>query len=285
MLALSPHISNFGWFWEDPNTMENQENPCIQRTDQIPNSVNADCLHSPSSNTAHPKNDDFSSFYDGFIEKGDTDNAAKKLNHNASERDRRKKINTMYATLRSLLPDEDQPKKLSIPATISRVLKYIPEVQKQVQKLSQKKEQLLSKISRQQDSFFDFSTNEPTKAVHTRSSLSAISAKRSDNGDILCQFSTPKGEKGSFSIALLKLEEEGFLVLNGSCFESYDGRIFNNMLLQGRGSLGTVGDDEQYLIEKLLSFNEKMGEAEKRLVSMPDVNYVSINNELTNIDI
>nr|WCO08317.1 hypothetical protein [Suaeda aralocaspica] len=29
---------------------------------------------------------------------------AKKLNHNASERDRRKKINTMYSSLRSLLP-------------------------------------------------------------------------------------------------------------------------------------------------------------------------------------
>lgn len=31
----------------------------------------------------------------------------KKLNHNASERDRRKKINILYSTLRSLLPGED----------------------------------------------------------------------------------------------------------------------------------------------------------------------------------
>ncbi|OMO81682.1 hypothetical protein CCACVL1_12298, partial [Corchorus capsularis] len=28
----------------------------------------------------------------------------KKLNHNASERDRRKKINNLYSSLRSLLP-------------------------------------------------------------------------------------------------------------------------------------------------------------------------------------
>lgn len=32
----------------------------------------------------------------------------KKLNHNASERDRRKKINTLYTSLRSLLPGTDQ---------------------------------------------------------------------------------------------------------------------------------------------------------------------------------
>lgn len=32
----------------------------------------------------------------------------KKLNHNASERDRRKKINSLYSSLRSLLPAADQ---------------------------------------------------------------------------------------------------------------------------------------------------------------------------------
>lgn len=32
----------------------------------------------------------------------------KKLNHNASERDRRKRINGMYSSLRSLLPQPDQ---------------------------------------------------------------------------------------------------------------------------------------------------------------------------------
>jgi hypothetical protein len=32
----------------------------------------------------------------------------KKLNHNASERDRRKKVNSLISSLRSLLPGEDQ---------------------------------------------------------------------------------------------------------------------------------------------------------------------------------
>ncbi|XP_073121910.1 transcription factor bHLH100-like [Henckelia pumila] len=267
MLALSPQISYFGWFWEDPNTFESQENLCIQRTDQISNSINDDGLHSPSSNyTVHPKNDDFSSFRDGFNEKGDTNNTARKLDHNACERDRRQKINTLYSTLRSLLPAEDQPKKMSIPATVSGVLKYIPELQKQVQKLRDKKQQLQSKISRQQDSFIniDFSTNERRKSgEHTAGSppSSAVSATRLNDGEIICQFSTPKGEKGSFSRALLNLEEEGFLVLNASCFESSEGRVFHNIHLQGRGGLG-VGD-EQYLIENLWSFSQKMGEVVK----------------------
>ncbi|XP_075475275.1 transcription factor bHLH100-like [Primulina tabacum] len=273
MLALSPPISNFGWFWEDPNTFENQENLCIQRPDQITSSINADRLHSPSSNyTVHPKNNDFSSFRDGFIEKGDANDTDKKLNHNACERDRRKKINSLYSTLRSLLPDEDQPKKLSIPATVSGVLKYIPELQKQLQRLSEKKEQLLSKISMKQDSLnIDFSTNERRKAVHTdvlssSSSASAVSAKRLNDGEIVFQFSTAKGEKGSFSRAMLNLEEEGFLVLNASCFESSEGRVFNNMHLQGRG--GSLGaGEERYLIQKMRSFNEKMGGEEKVVMS------------------
>ncbi|XP_076958431.1 transcription factor ORG3-like [Bidens hawaiensis] len=69
----------------------------------------------------------------------------KKLNHNASERDRRKRVNELYAFLRSLLPvSSDQKKRLSIPRTVSRVLKYIPELQKEVETLRSKKEKLLS---------------------------------------------------------------------------------------------------------------------------------------------
>ncbi|KZV38332.1 hypothetical protein F511_25819 [Dorcoceras hygrometricum] len=232
MLALSPQVSNFGWFWEDPNTFDNQENVCIQRTDQVSNSIYAaDRLHSPPSNALQPKNDHFSSSRLELTEKRDTDSTAKKFNHNACERDRRKKLNALYSTLRSLLPAEDQPKQMSIPSTISRVLKYIPELQKQIQRLSEKKEHLLSKISRQQDSFIDFSTNDRRTAVHmTRPSPSSAVL---DDGEVIFQFSTPKGEKGSFSTTLLNLEEEGFLVLNASCFESSQGRVFNNIHLQG----------------------------------------------------
>ncbi|KAK8513431.1 hypothetical protein V6N13_002175 [Hibiscus sabdariffa] len=74
---------------------------------------------------------------------------AKKLNHNASERHRRKKINSMYSSLRSLLPVADQTKKLSFPDTVSHALKYIPELQEQVERLVRKKEELMLRVSEQ----------------------------------------------------------------------------------------------------------------------------------------
>ncbi|XP_019162255.1 PREDICTED: transcription factor bHLH101-like isoform X2 [Ipomoea nil] len=87
---------------------------------------------------------------------GGTAMEIKKLSHNASERDRRKRINALYSSLRSLLPDSDQARKLSIPATVSRVVKYIPELQKQVERLQQKKEELGSRICRQESSLAEF---------------------------------------------------------------------------------------------------------------------------------
>ncbi|CAN6829280.1 unnamed protein product [Brassica oleracea] len=73
----------------------------------------------------------------------------KKLKHNASERDRRKKINSLFSSLCSCLPASDQSKKLSIPQTVSRSLKHILELQEEVKKLIQKKEELLLRVSGQ----------------------------------------------------------------------------------------------------------------------------------------
>ncbi|GMN60898.1 hypothetical protein TIFTF001_029993, partial [Ficus carica] len=98
----------------------------------------------------------------------------KKLSHNANERDRRKTINSLYSSLRSLLPVSDQMKKLSNPATVLRVLKYIPELEKQVKALIQKKEELFSSISRK----LDVVNEERQKKSSAWRSLSAVSASR-----------------------------------------------------------------------------------------------------------
>ncbi|KAH9649199.1 transcription factor ORG2 [Citrus sinensis] len=112
----------------------------------------------------------------------------KKLYHNASERDRRKKINSLYSSLRSLLPVADQTKKLSIPATVSRVLKYIPELQQQVERLMQKKEELLSKISKPGE----ISHQQHQRKIAIGSSLASISASRLSDMEILIQISSYK---------------------------------------------------------------------------------------------
>ncbi|TVU39698.1 hypothetical protein EJB05_13131, partial [Eragrostis curvula] len=66
----------------------------------------------------------------------------KKLSHNAYERARRKELNELYSSLRSLLPDASHTKKQSIPSTVSRALKYISELQKQVDILERRKKEL-----------------------------------------------------------------------------------------------------------------------------------------------
>ncbi|KAH9321339.1 hypothetical protein KI387_015978 [Taxus chinensis] len=68
----------------------------------------------------------------------------KKLSHNANERQRRKKLNELYATLRSLLPHANTKKKLGVPAVVSGVLKYIPRLQNQIVNLARKRDQLLT---------------------------------------------------------------------------------------------------------------------------------------------
>ncbi|KAG0498553.1 hypothetical protein HPP92_003244 [Vanilla planifolia] len=92
-------------------------------------------------------------------------NRTKKTTHNAYERDRRQKLNTLYSSLRSLLPDANETvsitsnnvlsetqRQLSIPSTIARVVKYIPELRGQVERLQDTKKnmlkQKLSKVDR-----------------------------------------------------------------------------------------------------------------------------------------
>ncbi|PON88890.1 Basic helix-loop-helix transcription factor [Trema orientale] len=161
----------------------------------------------------------------------------KKLSHNASERDRRKKINCLYSSLRSLLPAADQMKKLSNPATISRTLKYIPELQNQVQGLIQKKEELLSSISRKVDLIYQ----ERHKKSSAWRSLSNVSASRLNDRELVLQISTFKVQKTPLSHILVDLEEDGFSLLNATSFESFGGRVFYSLHLQVERITDTKG--------------------------------------------
>ncbi|XVF47391.1 hypothetical protein PTKIN_Ptkin03bG0105200 [Pterospermum kingtungense] len=154
----------------------------------------------------------------------------KKLNHNASERDRRKKVNSLYSSLRSLLSVADQMKKLSFPATVSHALKYIPELQQQVERLVQKKEEILLRISQQGGI-----KEEPRKSRFGRSlsSTSVVSINRLSDGEVSIQMSIPqKVHKTQLSEMLNLLEQEGFLVQDTTFFESFGGMLFYNIHLQ-----------------------------------------------------
>lgn len=132
----------------------------------------------------------------------------KKLSHNAYERDRRKQLNELYISLRSLLPDADHTKKLSIPTTVCRALKYIPELQKQVENLEKKKEKLAS-------------SNCKPGVLSVRGSIApTVSATCLNDKEIMVQISLLRDTDASTALPLSKcinvLENEGLQLISSS---------------------------------------------------------------------
>ncbi|KAK7278960.1 hypothetical protein RJT34_24001 [Clitoria ternatea] len=219
MLALSPPLfSSIGWAFEEPVSQYlNREikSTSIEEASEIFESqlcssqAQVETLYTPSP--------------------GVTSSMVKKLNHNASERDRRKKINSLYSSLRSLLPLHDQTKKLSIPSTISRVLKYIPELQQQVEGLTKKKEEILLRISHQGDAVIN---KESERKISHHNLGFAVSTSRLSDNEVAIQISSSIVHKISLSDILLCLENDGLVILNVSSSETYGERIFYNLHIQ-----------------------------------------------------
>ncbi|XP_016475054.1 transcription factor ORG2-like isoform X1 [Nicotiana tabacum] len=249
MLAISssPLFSNnFGWLLEDPISHE------LNMTSAETSSESVVALQSLSQTRVLQHCD--SNKFDQIINNGDQpDQMVKKLNHNASERDRRKKINTLYSTLRSLLPASDHAKKLSIPSTISRVLKYIQELQNEVERLIQKKEELISRTNSNKENSADF--NKQKRRGGVESSSLVISASEVGDREVVIQISTLKINKGSFAEAVSELEDEGLLLLNSSCFETLEDRVFYTLHFQQ--VQGTMVVELDTLRDKLSSYFEK----------------------------
>ncbi|KAI6696910.1 hypothetical protein NL676_017029 [Syzygium grande] len=191
----------------------------------------------------------------------------KKLNHNASERDRRKKINSLYSTLRSLLPSADQTKKLSIPKTVSRVLKHIPELQQQLQTLAQEKEELLSRINATQGRD-DCTRQENSKGNGALpKSVPYISTNRLSESEVAIQICTTKvmtQNTVDFSEILLTLNYHGYPLINASTFKSFGGTrtSFYNLHVQVERSWGM---ECEALKEKLLALYDQKGREVKFL--------------------
>ncbi|KAL8041317.1 hypothetical protein ABFX02_10G157100 [Erythranthe guttata] len=228
MMALSHQFCSVGWLLDDPISHDHHQANMINYLSadrpQDTSEYSID-LHSPNSSRTNPK-----------INGVDGNKTVKKLNHNASERDRRKKINNLYSSLRSLLPNEDQSRKLSIPATVSRVVKYIPEIQKEVERLTHKKEILTSKIASSSSSSSSFGLKKQNRSNNINSS--AVTATQIGEREIVFQISKADYQKRVLLIseAVTTFEEEGFLLTNATSFQSFDGRIFFNLHIQAQGS-------------------------------------------------
>lgn len=176
----------------------------------------------------------------------------KKLSHNASERDRRKKVNHLVSSLRSLLPVADQTKKMSIPTTVSRVIKYIPELQQQVEALSKKKEDLLCRISRQLQG--DAVNKDSQRRISHHNSDFVVSTSRLNDCEAVVHISSYEAHKAPLSDILQCLENNGLYLLNASSSETFGGRVFYNLHFQVEK---TQRLESEILTEKLLSIYEK----------------------------
>ncbi|XP_038971831.1 protein IRON-RELATED TRANSCRIPTION FACTOR 2-like isoform X2 [Phoenix dactylifera] len=155
----------------------------------------------------------------------DPSNPTRKLSHNAYERDRRKKLNSLYSSLRSLLPETDQS-KLSIPSTVSRVLKYIPELQRQVENLTRRKEENLLMVSRQEEHAYNSGIIYPI-----------VSATCLNNKEVMLQICfLHKDVRLPFSKVLRVLEGEGLQLMNASTLTTHADKTFYSLHLQASES-------------------------------------------------
>ncbi|XP_064937521.1 protein IRON-RELATED TRANSCRIPTION FACTOR 2-like [Musa acuminata AAA Group] len=162
--------------------------------------------------------------------KDDSSSSTKKLCHNAYERDRRKKLNDLYSSLRDLLPESDQArkkkKKLSIPLIVCRVLKYVPELQRQVERLSRRKEEILLALSRPE---------EQSQCVRSAVQYPMVSATCLSKREVMVQLCVVnKDATFSFSKILKVLEREGLHLMNSSNYTTCDGRCVCSLHLQAR---------------------------------------------------
>ncbi|KAM0844745.1 hypothetical protein ACQ4PT_056839 [Festuca glaucescens] len=130
----------------------------------------------------------------------------RKISHNAYERDRRKQLNGLYSSLRSLLPDTDHTKKLSVPITVTKVLEYIPELQKQVDTLEKKKEKLTR------------ASCKPGVLTMRENTAPIVSATCLDDRDIMIQVSLLSNMAGALPMSkcIKVLENEGLRLISSS---------------------------------------------------------------------
>ncbi|GJN16712.1 hypothetical protein PR202_gb03731 [Eleusine coracana subsp. coracana] len=154
---------------------------------------------------------------------GSGSRSRRKLSHNAYERDRRKELNELYSSLRSLLPDADRTKKMSIPTTVCRVLKYIPELQKEVDNLERKKKELTK-------------ANCKPGLVNTSGSTTVIvSATCLNDMEIIVQVSLLCNVATTtlpLSKCIEMLEKEGLHLISSSAYSTFENRTFYTLHLQ-----------------------------------------------------
>lgn len=113
------------------------------------------------------------------------------------------------------------------------MVKYIPDLQQQVEGLIQKKEALLSRVSSSRPQ----GEQNNQGNIHRKSTIagipsSAVSANWLNDREVMVQISTHKFQKSPLADILFDLDKDGFLLLNASSVVSFKGTAVYNLHLQ-----------------------------------------------------
>lgn len=132
---------------------------------------------------------------------------------------------------------------MSNPATISKALKYISELQEQVEWLRKRKQGLMTKLNAtiHEENQIRIKNNNKNKAPWAWMSTSLCVVNWLSETQALLQITSDETLKViPFSQILLSLEDDGLLLLSASSFQSFDGRLFFTLLLQVSHSYVTI---------------------------------------------
>ncbi|KAI3879753.1 hypothetical protein MKX03_000372 [Papaver bracteatum] len=140
----------------------------------------------------------------------DETKATKKSDHNVKEKLRRMRLNDAYSSLKSLLPDSYiSKKKWSSPLVVAKVLEYIPELQEEVEKLKQKKGNIL--LSSQEKQIFITDQNQIVSSGPTVSTIEIT------EGEITAQICVHRDRQVDvFPLLLENLEREEVHIASAS---------------------------------------------------------------------
>ncbi|KAK6253641.1 hypothetical protein QUC31_015361 [Theobroma cacao] len=156
----------------------------------------------------------------------------KKQEHNAKERIRRMKLHASYLALGALIPDSSRSKKRkSAPLIIDRAVEYIPELEEEIEKLTLRKNDMLSTIKHKQP----LNQNPHLKPDQDPS----VSVHEIRQGEVITQIYSQIHPDDAFSNLLQKVEEEGTCIMSASTLQvSDDGVCYHLHIQQGEASSG-----------------------------------------------
>ncbi|XVE66943.1 hypothetical protein DITRI_Ditri08aG0120200 [Diplodiscus trichospermus] len=153
----------------------------------------------------------------------------KKQEHNAKEKIRRMNLHASYLALGSLLPDSSRSKKRkSTRLIIDRAVEYIPELEEEIEKLTLRKNDMLSTIKNKQ----------PNQQLQDSS---VVSAHRIKQGEFIVQICTQGHPNGTvFSNLLQKVEEEGMCIMSASALQVSDYGVCYHLHIQQMNPIASL---------------------------------------------